>query len=85
LPNVLVCYNLLVNKLIAAGLIKGVVESEVLVVQVLGQVDLRLGLVHDRLVLVGDGDDVNLPAVLLLLVQRSLAHADSDLDIVGQS
>ena len=50
-----------------------------LVVQVLGQIDLRLRLMHDCLVLVGDRDDVNLPPVLLLLVQRSLAHANSDL------
>ena len=40
---------LLVNKLVGGGLVESVIESEVLVVQVLCQINLRLRLVNDCL------------------------------------
>ena len=49
----------LVDEYVVGRLVEGVVEAEVLVLQVFGEVDLGLWLVYDRLVSVRDGYDVH--------------------------
>ena len=67
-----------VHHLVVTLLVEGVVEAEVLVFEVLGEVDFRLGFVHHDVVFRGNGDDVNLLSVQLLPVDGALAHAHAD-------
>ena len=67
-----------VDEVVAGRLVEGEVEAELLIVQILGQVDLELGQVHEAYVLVGHGDDVDVLLGGLLLVDGSLAHAHAD-------
>ena len=51
---------ILVNNFVGASIVEGVVEAELLVLEVLCEVHLVLGLVHDHLVLCGHADHVHL-------------------------
>ena len=68
-----------VDELVCGRFVEGVVKSEMLIVQILGQVHLGLGLVDDDLVLVGTCGHVDLLPLVLLVVQGPLPHADRDL------
>ena len=59
-----------------------VLKPELLVLQELGQVDFRLGLMDGDMVSAGHGHHVHISRLLLLGTQGSLSNADSDA-IVG--
>lgn len=69
----------LVHQVVGAGLVEDVIESEMLILQILGQVHLVLRLVHHQLVLGRHRHHVHLPPVRLPVVEGPLPHAHRDL------
>ena len=68
--------------MIISALVEGIVEPEVLVVQILGEVDFGLRLVDDDLVLVRACRHINLLPSFLFFAQRPLANAHRDLMVI---
>ncbi len=61
-----------VDHLIVDSVVEGVVEPEVLVVKVLGEIHLCLGFMDDDLVFVGHRDDIHFLLLHLLGIDWSL-------------
>ncbi len=74
--------RVLVHQLIVRRLVKGVVKSKALILQVLRQVDLLLRFMHHHQVLRGNGYHIDVLPRGLPLVQRPLPHGDADLVVV---
>lgn len=71
-----------VDYLVVTCLVERVIESEDLILEILGEVDLGFGLVHHHLILAGHADHVDLLARVFLLIKRTFPHAHSDLMIL---
>lgn len=71
-----------VDYLVVTRLVKRVIKSEDLVLEIFGEINLGLRLVHHHLILAGYTDHVDFLAHVLLLVEWTFPHAHGDLMIL---